>query len=103
MQFFAYQNTHATTKTAYPYLLDIQSNLLSDLKTTVVVPLSLLKQGSQPLSRLNPTVKIARSEYIINTTQLASLPRKALGKEAANLTEHQHGIIAALDFLLSGI
>lgn len=33
-QFVAYENPNKATKNAYPYLLDIQSNLLDDLRTT---------------------------------------------------------------------
>ena len=38
-QFKAYENPNKATRKTYPYLLDIQSNLLDDLRTTVVIPL----------------------------------------------------------------
>jgi len=38
-QFIAYENANPATKKTYPYLLDIQSNLLDELRTTVVIPL----------------------------------------------------------------
>ena len=37
--FIAYENSNQTTKKVYPYLLDIQSNLLDELHTTIVIPL----------------------------------------------------------------
>ena len=39
-QFSAYANSNPATRESYPYLLDIQSNLLRDLRTTIVIPLS---------------------------------------------------------------
>lgn len=39
-QFNAYENPSKASKRAYPYLLDIQSNLLEDLSTTIAIPLS---------------------------------------------------------------
>jgi toxin CcdB len=44
-QFHLYKNLNKATQKTYPYLLDIQSNLLSDIRTTVVVP--LMPIGSQ--------------------------------------------------------
>lgn len=40
-QFSVYKNKNAATKARVPYLLDVQSNLLSELETRVVVPLNL--------------------------------------------------------------
>ena len=42
-QFFAYKNSNPETQKRYPYLLDIQSNLLSELRTTIVIPLCAAK------------------------------------------------------------
>ena len=39
-QFKVYENPNDATRQTYPYLLDIQSNLLDELRTTVVIPLS---------------------------------------------------------------
>jgi len=38
-QFTIYKNKDPHTRSALPFLLDIQSDLLSDLETRVVVPL----------------------------------------------------------------
>ena len=40
-QFRVYENSNRATKQRIPYLLDIQSDLLDDLQTTVVIPLAL--------------------------------------------------------------
>jgi toxin CcdB len=34
-QFYAYKNANPATRDHYPYLLDIQSDLLNELQTTV--------------------------------------------------------------------
>lgn len=44
-QFTAYANSNPVTQKQYPYLLDIQSDLLSELKTTIVIPLSPHQTG----------------------------------------------------------
>jgi toxin CcdB len=38
-QFTVYENKNPRTKKAYPYLLDIQADLLEELRTTAVIPL----------------------------------------------------------------
>lgn len=37
-QFKVYENPNDATRQTYPYLMDIQSNLLDELRTTVVIP-----------------------------------------------------------------
>ena len=46
MQFFVYQNTNAASQVAFPLLLDVQSNLLDDLRSVVVIPLSRRQKSS---------------------------------------------------------
>jgi toxin CcdB len=42
-QFTVYQNNNPLSKKSIPLLLDIQSNLLESLQTTVVIPLVKLE------------------------------------------------------------
>lgn len=103
-QFIAYQNSNRATKKTYPYLLDIQSNLLDDLRTTVVIPLSPQKLfGNGAISKLSPILEIEGDSYIALTQQIAGIERKSLGKEAYDLSQYRSEIIAALDFIISGI
>lgn len=102
-QFSVYQNTNASTKKTFPFLLDIQSDLLNDLRTTVVIPLSPLSSSEKPISRLCPIVEIDAKKYVAMSQQLAGVERKILGKPVADLLAYRSDIIAALDFLISGI
>ena len=38
-QFSVYKNKNPKTRSSYPYLVDVQSDLLSDIGTRVIVPL----------------------------------------------------------------
>lgn len=103
-QFDVYENRHPKTKQLFPYLLDVQSNLLSGLATTVVIPLSLAT-GAKPLemARLTPRVEIETDDYLALTPQLAGIARKELGAVIANVSGYRNEIIGALDFLVTGI
>ncbi len=79
-QFVAYQNQNPASKAIYPYLLDIQSDFLSELQTTVVLPLSPAKLASSiAMSRLNPSVEINNQTYVILTQDMAGNPRPGVG------------------------
>lgn len=103
-QFIVYRNKNPATKARIPYLLDVQSNLLSELDTRVVIPLyvSTALKGKM-LTTLTPTFEIEGKEYVLMTPQLAGISRKELGAEVAVFSTHRDAIITALDFLITGI
>lgn len=99
-----YENTNSATNKKYPYLLDIQTNLLDDLRTTVVIPLGVISStGGAAMTKLCPIVEIKSKKFVVLTQQLAGVDRKVLGKEIADLSASRAEVIAALDFLISGI
>jgi toxin CcdB len=102
-QFAAYENPNRDTRKAYPFLLDIQSNLIEDLISTIVIPLAPKRAISKPISRLNPTVSINGTDYIVLTQQISGFSRSGLGKPVADLTHERYSLIAAIDFVISGI
>lgn len=88
----------------FPLLLDVQSELLSRLANRVVVPLTKLKRhGSKPITRLNPTVKLGRDEYILVFQELAAVPLAALGARCGSLAAHRAELVGAIDLLFTGI
>jgi len=104
-QLVAYRNPNPRTKSQFPLLLDIQSDLLDDLTTTVVIPLSpetLLKGAA--MTKLNPVIEIEDVRYVAVTQQLAGIERRLLGEAIEeDLSCFRGEVIAALDFLISGI
>lgn len=103
-QFCAYKNPNPATRAQYPFLLDIQSNLLSELRTTVVIPMTPSKLAApMSLTRLNPSIVIDGKTFTVMTQQIAGVDRNKLGDQAYDLSSYRSEIIAALDFVLSGI
>lgn len=103
-QFFAYKNPNPATRAQYPYLLDIQSDLLSELRTTVVIPVTPSKLAApMSLTRLNPTIVIDGKNFTVMTQEIAGVDRNQLGTQAYDLSSYRSEIIAALDFIRSGI
>lgn len=89
---------------AYPYLLDVQAEMLERLRTRVVVPLMTVKRyGARPITRLNPIVKVKGTEHVIVFQEVAAIPTSALGKSVASLAGRRADLVAAIDLLFTGI
>lgn len=102
-QFTVYRNKDPRSRAIYPYLLDIQSDLLGELSTRVVIPLTKATVSARkPVRDLMPMVQFDGEVYIIATPQLAGVARSELGAVAGSLADRRDAIIAAMDFLLSG-
>lgn len=84
------------------YLLDVQSDLMSDLRTRVVIPLAPLPGFGTPIARLNPVVAVEGELFALATTNLAGVHVSALGEKITSLEDHADEISAAIDFLLLG-
>lgn len=97
-----YRNRDPATAGEIPYILDLQCDLLSRLATRVVAPLERAA-AARPLQRLNPVFIIEGESVIMGTTDLAALHSSELGERVGSLAQHRDEIIAAIDFLITGI
>lgn len=103
-QFVAYKNKNPNTKKLYPYLVDVQTNLLDQLHTCIVIPLTRIDVlENKPLKTLTPVIPIEGSQFLLLTPQLAGIARSDIGAEVADLSGHRSEIMGALDFLISGV
>jgi toxin CcdB len=102
-QFTVYRNKNPRTKIRFPLLVDVQSDLLADLQTRVVIPLSKAAAlAKKPVSHLMPILKFEGEAYMLVTPELAGVARNDLGAAAGSLAERRDAILAAIDFLLMG-
>ena len=101
-QFAVHRNKNRRTQTQFPFLVDVQADLLSELSSRVVIPLAKApKLAKKPIDRLTPLVKIDGEEYILLTPQLAGIRSTELGPAVANLVGQRQIILAAIDFLIT--
>jgi toxin CcdB len=102
-QFTVHRNKSPRTKGTFPYLVDVQSDLLDQLQTRVVIPLTRVAGlAKKPLSHLTPTLTFNGEAYVLMTPQLAGVARTELGAPAGSLAAQRHAIVAAMAFLLTG-
>lgn len=83
------------------YLLDCQSDFLSDLESRVVVPL-MPATGLPQATQLNPVFVIGGEALVMTTQLIFAIPSERLGHTFASLSGEQFAIISALDMLISG-
>lgn len=103
-QLDVYRNKNSATRELYPLLVDVQAELLADLQTRVVVPLTQSRTlMKRPLSILMPIVQVAADEFVLVTPELAGISKSALGARVANIEPQRDVVIAALDLLITGV
>lgn len=103
-QFSVHQNPNPSTGAAMPFLLDVQSDLLEDLGTRVVVPLcAAAGMKGKLIKTLTPVFEIEHEQYAMLTPQLAGISKQHMGAKIADLSPRRDEIIAALDLLITGI
>ncbi|MUH73206.1 CcdB family protein [Psychrosphaera haliotis] len=103
-QFFLYKNQDSSSSKAYPYFVNVQSDLLSSLDSRMVIPLTPLELiESKAPSYLCPIIHIEQGDFVILTQQMTSVPVKILKDEVNDLSTFRNEIVAALDFLITGI
>lgn len=102
-QFDVYRNRNPATRELYPLLVDIQADLLADLQTRVVIPLTQARPLVKlPLAILMPIIRVAGEAYVLVTPELAAIAKSALGARVANIDGQRDTIISALDLLVTG-
>lgn len=102
-QFIVYANADTASKKQIPYLLDVQSDLLDTTGSRVVVPLITAERAGGVIERLMPRLQIGDKPLVMDTTQIMGIPRRMLGKPAADVSHERQVILAAIDMLTHGL
>ena len=102
-QFDVYRNADIDSVEEFPYLLDIQAELLEPLATRIIVPLSSQRYAPKPLAVLNPEIRVVGETLIALFDELFAYPKAKLGEKVGNLgTNYRREIQGAMDFLMRG-
>jgi toxin CcdB len=103
-QFDVYRNKNPGSRDAIPYFLLLQHDVIETRALRVVVPLVSLARAELPINRLNPIFDVEGQKVILSTLEVAGVPPSLLGYEVVtSLEAHRDKIIAAVDFLVTGI
>jgi toxin CcdB len=84
-----------------PYLVILQSDLVSGLTSTVVAPL-VVRERMKGAQRLNPILPVDGREYWLATHELFAVDQRMLSGRVATLANQRDAIMSALDFVFLG-
>ena len=103
-QFDVYVNPSLSTRDAFPYIVDIQNAIISDIATRIVIPLGKISYfKNEPIKGLTPVIEYENEKLLLLTAQIASIPTNKLKKPVGSLSHFRDEIIASLDFAITGI
>lgn len=100
-QFDIVRNPEGDDAVHRPYLIILQSDLISGLRSTIVAPL-VVRREIVGATRLNPLVVVNGEELWLAMHELFAIDRRILGKPVASLDAERDSIMAAIDFLFLG-
>jgi toxin CcdB len=80
----------------------VQHSVLAELKTRVIVPLLPLEYV-KPMTRLNPVLDVDGGEFVISTPEIAGVRMRDVSEKVVSLDHYRTEVIAALDYLFTGI
>ncbi|MFP2470323.1 CcdB family protein [Pseudescherichia vulneris] len=103
MQFTVYHNPNKSV--VYPFLLDVQSDIIDDLDKRMMIPLSPVEKfsGKWP-ERIMPIIHlIDGNDYFAIVIEMVGVPKRGIGGEFCTAMSYRNEVKAAIDFMLDGI
>ncbi len=89
-------------RVASGFVLDVQTDLLGDFPTRIVVPLLPNDLSPIPHKRLNPTLVVGGVDLRMGTQFASAMRARDLGRPVTNLKDDYDQIKAAMDMLFNG-
>lgn len=102
-QFDVYRNPNPNGRTAAPYVVALQSDLLDLLPSRWVAPLKPSKNIARRVEGLMPEVELDGKKFTIFMYESGAVPVQSLGKTVASLEDYRFELIRAVDILIGGI
>ena len=103
-QFTLYKNQDKRSNKSYPFFVDVQNSLISDLNSRLVIPFAKHESLQKTeVERLCPVISIQGRDHVLLTHQMTSVPVSILSKEEMSLENFRYEILGAIDMLITGI
>ena len=103
-QFTLYKNQDKRSNKSYPFFVDVQNSLISDLNSRLVIPFAKHESLQKTkIKKLCPVISIQGRDHVLLTHQMTSVPVSILSKEEMSLENFRYEILGAIDMLITGI
>ncbi|NTV73886.1 MAG: plasmid maintenance protein CcdB [Holophaga sp.] len=101
--FSVHANANPVTCGTIPFLLDVQSEVLSGLGTRLMVPLYRRDAvPGPPIASLTPVLTFQGVPLVAMFPEMAGVPRRCLGAQVGELAAARPEVMAAMDLMLAG-
>lgn len=104
-QYTVYRNKSLKSKEQYPYFIDIQNELLNDIDSRVIIPITQLSYKNSQVEILTPVIEIDNQKYVVMTKSITVVAKNKL--RTADIVcikpEIHTAIVSAMDMIISGI
>jgi toxin CcdB len=101
-QFDVFANPFPRSRERQPFLVVLQSDVLTrNLDTMVVAPLEPAASGTFA-DRLNPSLAIEGKAFVLIAQEIVTVRKSVLGAPRASIVAERDAIIRALDLLFTG-
>ena len=102
MQYDVFDNPSPRMRDVYPYVMDIQSDLLRSLPTRMVAPLAITPLAASELPRrLCPVIVVNGKKLTLVPFEAAPLDKRLLKKSVSSAKNRADDIVAAMDAVMS--
>ena len=103
-QWDVYANPSTKLRDEVPFLVDVQSDLLSGLAMRLVMPLALTRVAATALPRgLCPAFVVVGVPVVLLPQEAGAIAATLLKRPVMSLRSESHLLVAALDAVIGGI
>lgn len=102
-QFDVHENPVPRARRAFPYLVNLQSDLIDGGNRRIVAPLVPLSAAPRMASRLAPVVTVDDVEHVVVMLALTTMPTTDLKGVRGNLSPHRTELVDAIDYVFLGV
>jgi toxin CcdB len=102
-QFDVFANPESQTRTHFPLLVCLQSDLVASQLTQIAAPLVLATKFTRAATPVTPAIQIDEQQYIALVPRMVVLPARLLKDRIANLSGHRDDLLGAVDLLFYGV
>jgi toxin CcdB len=102
-QFDVHANPLPVARRAYPYVVVLQSDATAGSRDRIVAPLAPRGSLEPVAGRLTPVVRVGATEYVVLVHALSAVRARDLVDMQGSLADARGELLAALDYLFSGV
>lgn len=102
MQHDVYVNPGPATRGAFPFIVDVQSNL-AEGRDRLVAPLVAAHNLPKATGRVSPLVRHDGKEYRLALMLMTAVPRRRLTDAVGSVAGHRDEITRAIDWLFTRV